>query len=132
MTNDQLSAMSLADDPRTFFLTVEIITPQTGDEANLALDSPWPFDVLEMWHFSEGAGGDFDLEIDGTQVVFDDTAANGSPVATGTKVKSDVTGTNFTVGVGGALVATIVADTGCTKMVVQVMCRRLIAEAEGT
>jgi hypothetical protein len=132
MPHDQLSAMALADDPRTFWLTIEIITPQTGDEANLVLDSPWAFDVLEMWHFSEGAGGDVDLEIDSTQIPFDDTAANGSPVAVGAKVKSDVAGTNFTVGVSGSLVAAIVADTGCTKIVVQVMCRRLIAEATVT
>ena len=133
MTHDQLSAMALADDPRTFFLSGEIIGPLADDEINFVLDSPWPFDVLEMWHFSEAAGGDVKLLIDSDEILFDDTAANGVPVNTGIKVRSDVVGTIFTVGINGALVLKVeVADTGVTKIAVQVMCRRLIAPAEVT
>jgi len=126
--------MALSDDARTFWLTAEIISPQTGDEANLVLDSPFAFDVLEIWHFSETAGGDIKLLIDTSdEIIFDDTAGNGVPVNTGTKVKSDVVGTIFTVGVAGTLTLSIeVADTGTTKIVVQVQCRRLTAEATVT
>lgn len=122
--------MALSDDARTFWLSADLILPQADDFAELVLDSPFAFDVLEIWHFSEGAGGDIRILIDSVNVVFDDTVANGTPVNTGGKVKSDVVGTVFTIGLSGSLQIKVeVADTGCTKISVQVMCRRLIAEA---
>lgn len=128
--HDQLSAMSLADDPRTFFLTGEIIDPAVNDQINFVHVSPHAFDVLEIWTFAEGAGCDANLEIDGDVVAFDDSGANGIPIDTGNTKLSDVISSIFTVPEDGALVLDVtVVDTGCTKLSVQVNCRRLILAA---
>ncbi len=130
MTRDDISAMALSDDSRTFWIPADLILPQADDIAELCLNAPHAYDILEIWHHSDGAGADIRILIDSQDVVFDDTAENGVPVNTGAKVKSDVVGTIFTVGVAGVLQIKVeVADTGCTKISVTLICRRLIAEA---
>ena len=131
MTRDDISAMGLSDDARTFPLVAEFINPQDGEQANLCVDAPFAFDILEAHHFSEGAsGGWWNALIDSAEVLFEDSETNGVPFNTGVPTTSDVVGSEFTVGEGQTLQVQVeLPPTGTTKLVVQLTCRRSIVES---
>ena len=123
---DHVPNTGLSDDARTFDRIIQVREPVEDEIYYAMVNSPFPFDVVEIYYFLTTGELDFMPKADGQVIDTDQTDSSGLhhvDQPTGTTAIPD--GSIFTVAEGGSLSATVSSvGTLVDTLLIQFVCRR--------